>query len=134
MLQENWRVPYKRIIMTCQNIINYSEVCEHNQVHSKGPRGYERPLARDTLQQEKRLCVYCEVRQETINLSTCYSTGFSAIAITILAAAAETLSIVFGPMMSRSKSIKCESFMACCRLNLSGLQENKLMNMQQKWA
>lgn len=47
---------------------------------------------------------------------------------------AETLSIVFGPMMSRNKSIKCESFMTCCRLNLSGLQENKLMNMQQEWA
>lgn len=26
------------------------------------------------------------------------------------------------------------SFMTCCRLNLSGLQENKLMNMQQEWA
>ena len=79
----------------------------------RGPRGYERPLARDTLQQEKRLCVYCEVRQETIfvqiskniltwqqktiNLSTCYSTGFNAIAITILTTAAETLSVVFGP-------------------------------------
>ena len=104
--------------------------------------------ARETLQQEKRLCVYCEVRQETIfvqiskniltwqqktiNLSTCYSTGFNAIAITILATAAETLSIVFGPMMSRNKSIKCESFMTCCRLNLNGLQENKLMNMQQE--
>ena len=116
----------------------------------RDPRGYERPLARDTLQQEKRLCVYCEVRQETIfaqiskniltwqqktiNLSTCYSTGFNAIAITILTTAAETLSIVFGPMMSRNKSIKCESFMTCCRLNLSGLQENKLMNMQQEWA
>ena len=24
--------------------------------------------------------------------------------------------------------------MTCCRLNLSGLQENKLMNMQQEWA
>ena len=32
----------------------------------------------------------------------------------------------------RNKSIKCESFMACCRLNLNGLQENKLMNMQQE--
>lgn len=73
-------------------------------------------------------------QQKTINLSTCYSTGFNAIAITILATAAETLSIVFGPMMSRNKSIKCESFMTCCRLNLSGLQENKLMNMQQEWA
>lgn len=29
---------------------------------------------------------------------------------------------------------KCESFTICCRLNLSGLQENKLMNMQQEWA
>lgn len=79
----------------------------------RDPRGYERPLARDTLQQEKWLCVYCEIRQETIfaqiskniltwqqetiNLSTCYSTGFNAIAITILATAAEMLSIVFGP-------------------------------------
>lgn len=36
--------------------------------------------------------------------------------------------------MENNKSIKCESFMACCRLNLSGLQENKLMNMQQEWA
>lgn len=32
----------------------------------RDPRGHERPLARDTLQQEKRLCVYCEIRQETI--------------------------------------------------------------------
>lgn len=116
----------------------------------RDPRGYERPLARDTLQQEKRLCVYCEVRQETIfaqiskniltwqqetiNLSTCYSTGFNAIAITILTTAAETLSIAFGLTTSRNKSIKCESFTICCRLNLSGLQENKLMNMQQEWA
>lgn len=100
--------------------------------------------------QEKRLCVYCEVRQETIfaqiskniltwqqetiNLSTCYLTGFNAIAITILAMAAEMLSIAFGLTTSRNKSIKCESFMTCCRLNLSGLQENKLMNMQQEWA
>ena len=73
-------------------------------------------------------------QQETINLSTCYSTDFNAIAITILAMAAETLSIVFGPMMSRNKSIKCESFTICCRLNLSGSQENKLMNMQQEWV
>lgn len=100
--------------------------------------------------QEIRLCVYCEVRQETIfvqiskniltwqqktiNLSTCYSADFNAIAITILATAAETLSIVFGLTASRNKSIKCESFTICCRLNLSGLQENKLMNMQQEWA
>lgn len=41
---------------------------------------------------------------------------------------------VWAHMTSRNKSIKCESFMACCRLNLSGLQENKLMNMQQEWA
>lgn len=130
------------------NIINYSEVCEHNHVHSKGPRGHERPLARDTLQQEKWLCVYCEVRQETIfaqiskniltwqqetiNLNTCYSTGFNAIAITISAMAAEMLSIAFGLTTSKNKSIKCESFMICCRLNLSGSQENKLMNMQQE--
>lgn len=33
---------------------------------------------------------------------------------------------------SRNKSIKCESFTICCRLNLSGLQENKLMSMQQE--
>ena len=26
----------------------------------------------------------------------------------------------------------CESFTICCRLNLSGSQENKLMNMQQE--
>lgn len=44
------------------------KVCEHNHVHSKGPRGHKRPLARDTLQQEKRLCVYCEIRQEIIFL------------------------------------------------------------------
>ena len=115
---------------------------------SKGPRGHERPLARDTLQQEKWLYVYCEVRQETIfaqiskniltwqqetiNLNTCYSTGFNAIAITISAMAAETLSIAFGLTTSRNKSIKCESFMTCCRLNLNGLQENKLMSMQQE--
>lgn len=37
-------------------------------------------------------------------------------------------------MTSRNKSVKCESFMTCCRLNLNGLQENKLMNMQQEWA
>lgn len=114
----------------------------------RDPRGHERPLARDTLQQEKWLCVYCKIRQETIfaqiskniltwqqetiNLSTCYSTGFNAIAITILVTAAETLSIVFGLMTSRNKSIKCESFTICCRLNLSGSQENKLMNMQQE--
>lgn len=114
----------------------------------KDPRGHERPLARDTLQQEKWLRVYCEIRQETIfaqiskniltwqqetiNLSTCYSTGFNAIAITILAMAAETLSIAFGLTTSRNKSIKCESFTICCRLNLSGSQENKLMNMQQE--
>lgn len=95
-------------------------------------------------------CVYCEVwqktifaqiskniltwQQKTINLSTCYSTGFNAIAITISAMAAETLSIAFGLTASRNKPIKCESFMACCRLNLNGLQENKLMNMQQEWA
>lgn len=29
---------------------------------------------------------------------------------------------------------KGESFMTCCQLSLSGLQENKLMNMQQEWA
>ena len=34
-------------------------------------------------------------------------------------------------IMENNKSIKCESFMTCCLLNLSGLQENKLMNMQQ---
>ena len=78
--------------------------------------------ARDTLQQEKRLCVYCEVRQETIfaqiskniltwqqetiNLSTCYSTGFNAIAITILTTAAETLSIVFGPMTRETNKMR----------------------------
>lgn len=73
-------------------------------------------------------------QQKTINLSTCYSTGFNAIAITILATAAEMLSIAFGLTTSRNKSIKCESFTICCRLNLSGLQENKLMNMQQEWA
>lgn len=28
----------------------------------------------------------------------------------------------------RNKPIKRESFMACCQLNLSGLQENELMN------
>lgn len=71
-------------------------------------------------------------QQETINLNTCYSTGFNAIAITISAMAAETLSIAFGLTTSRNKSIKCESFMTCCRLNLNGLQENKLMNMQQE--
>ena len=48
------------------------------------------------------------------------------------AMAAEMLSIAFGPMTSRNKSIKCESFMTCCRLNLNGLQENKLMSMQQE--
>lgn len=32
------------------------------------------------------------------------------------------------------KQIDKESFMTCCRLNLNGLQENKLMNMQQEWA
>lgn len=53
-------------------------------------------------------------------------------AITILATAAETLSIAFGLTTSRNKSIKCESFTICCRLNLSGSQENKLMNMQQE--
>lgn len=37
-------------------------------------------------------------------------------------------------MTSRNKSIKCESFTICCRLNLSGLQENKSMNMQQEWV
>lgn len=100
--------------------------------------------------QEKRLCVYCKIRQETIfaqiskniltwqqetiNLSTCYSTGFNAIAITILAMAAEMLSIAFGLTTNRNKSIKCESFTICCRLNLSGLQENKLMNMRQEWV
>lgn len=46
--------------------------------------------------------------------------------------AAEMLSIAFGLMTSKNKSIKCESFMICCRLNLNGLQENKLMNMQQE--
>ena len=98
--------------------------------------------------QEKWLCVYCKIRQETIfaqiskniltwqqetiNLSTCYSTGFNVIAITILAMATKMLSIVFGLTTSRNKSIKCESFTICCRLNLSGSQENKLMNMQQE--
>lgn len=85
----------------------------------------------------KRYNVYCgsmKDLEQAINLSTCYSTGFNAIAITILTTAAEMLSIVFGPMTSRNKSIKCESFTICCRLNLSGLQENKLMNMQQEWA
>lgn len=48
--------------------------------------------------------------------------GFNAI--TILATAAETLSIVFGLMTSRNKSIKCESFMTCCRLNLNGKRTN----------
>ena len=68
--------------------------------------------------------------QEIINLSTCYSTSFSVIVITISVMAAETLSIAFGLTTSRNKSIKCESFTICCRLNLSGLQENKLMNTQ----
>lgn len=45
---------------------------------------------------------------------------------------AEMLSIAFGLTTSRNKSIKCESFTICCRLNLSGSQENKLMNMQQE--
>ena len=130
--------------------ISHSGNAARYHVHSKGPRGHERPLARDTLQQEKRLCVYCEIRQETIfaqiskniltwqqetiNLSTCYSTGFNAIAIIILAMAAEMLSIAFGLTTNRNKSIKCESFTICCRLNLSGLQENKSMNMQQEWV
>lgn len=76
-------------------------------------------MARDTLQQEKWLCVYCEIQQETIfaqiskniltwqqetiNLSTCYSTGFNAIAITILTMAAEMLITAFGHMMSKKQ-------------------------------
>ena len=40
--------------------------------------------------------------------------------------------IAFGLTTSRNKSIKCESFTICCRLNLSGSQENKLMNTQQE--
>lgn len=52
----------------------------------------------------------------------------------IINSIAEKLSIAFGLTTSRNKSIKCESFMTCCQLNLSGLQENKLMNMQQEWA
>lgn len=43
---------------------------------------------------------------KTINLSTRYSTGFNVIAITILAMAAEMLSIAFGLTTSRNKSIK----------------------------
>lgn len=46
----------------------------------------------------------------------------------------ERINLTRMPKDERNKSIKCESFTICCRLNLSGLQENKLMNMQQKWA
>ena len=46
----------------------------------------------------------------------------------------ERINLTRMPKDERNKSIKCESFMICCRLNLSGLQENKLMNMQQEWA
>lgn len=112
----------------------------------RDPRGHERPLARDTLQQEKWLCVYCEIRQETIfaqiskniltwqqetiNLSTCYSTGSNAIVSITSVMVIVMQNTAFGLMTSRNKSIKCESFTICCRLNLSGLQENKLMDTQ----
>lgn len=46
----------------------------------------------------------------------------------------ERINLTRMPKDERNKSIKCESFMTCCRLNLSGLQENKLMNMQQEWT
>lgn len=46
----------------------------------------------------------------------------------------ERINLTRMPKDERNKSIKCESFMTCCRLNLNGLQENKLMNMQQEWA
>lgn len=46
----------------------------------------------------------------------------------------ERINLTRMPKDERNKSIKCESFTICCRLNLSGLQENKLMNMQQEWA
>lgn len=44
----------------------------------------------------------------------------------------ERINLTRMPKDERNKSIKCESFMTCCRLNLNGLQENKLMNMQQE--
>jgi hypothetical protein len=44
----------------------------------------------------------------------------------------ERINLTRMPKDERNKSIKCESFMTCCRLNLSGSQENKLMNMQQE--
>lgn len=46
----------------------------------------------------------------------------------------ERINLTRMPKDERNKSIKCESFMTCCQLSLSGLQENKLMNMQQEWA
>lgn len=75
-----------------------------------------------------------EYEQEIINLSTCYSADFNAIVNTTLIMVTAMQITAFGLMTSRNKSIKCESFMTCCRLNLNGLQENKLMNMQQEWA
>lgn len=44
----------------------------------------------------------------------------------------ERINLTRMPKDERNKSIKCESFMTCCRLNLNGLQENKLMSMQQE--
>lgn len=81
------------------NIINYSEVCDWCNLIYK------------TEVYMNRLLMW---QQKTINLNTCYSTGFNAIAITILAMAAEMLSIAFGLTTSRNKSIKCESFTICC--------------------
>ena len=46
----------------------------------------------------------------------------------------ERINLTRMPKDERNKLLKCESFMTCCRLNLNGLQENKLMNMQQEWA
>lgn len=93
-------------------------------VYFDGARVYEIQISKNILTWQ----------QKTINLSICYSAGFNAIAITILVMAAEMLNTAFGHKMSRNKSIKCESYTICCRLNLSGLQENRLMNTPQKWA
>ena len=44
----------------------------------------------------------------------------------------ERINLTRMPKDERNKLLKCEGFTICCRLNLNGSQENKLMNMQQE--
>lgn len=46
----------------------------------------------------------------------------------------ERINLTRMPKDERNKSVKCESFMTCCRLNLSGLQENRLIDMLLRWV